>query len=76
MAKRNKVRWTGGRIRSLRQHLRMTQQELSDELGIRQQTVSEWERALYLPRGSSATLLTIVAERSGFDYGAIDDSAT
>ena len=37
-------------------------------MGIRQQTVSEWETGLYTPRGSSRTLLNIIAERASFDY--------
>ena len=50
-----------------------TQQELADDLGTRQQTISEWETAVYKPRGASATLLTIVAERAGFKYEADGD---
>ena len=48
----------------------MTQQELADELGTRQQTISEWETGMYRPRGASATLLSIIAERANFDYRA------
>lgn len=48
----------------------MTQQELADELGTRQQTISEWETGMYRPRGASATLLSIIAERADFDYTA------
>ena len=32
------------------------------KLGIRQQTVSEWETGAYLPRGGSLTLLNMIAE--------------
>jgi len=46
----------------------MTQQELAEELGTRQQTISEWETGMYSPRGTSSTVLSIVAERSGFKY--------
>ena len=52
----------------MRKHLGLTQQELADELGTRQQTISEWETGMYKPRGTSNTLLTIVAERAGFEY--------
>ena len=48
----------------------MTQQELADELGMRQQTISEWETGMYRPRGGTATLLSIIAERANFAYGA------
>ena len=58
-------------MRALRAHLNLTQQELSGELGTRQQTISEWERGIYRPRGTSRTLLNLIAERAGFEYGAV-----
>jgi DNA-binding transcriptional regulator YiaG len=58
--------WDASSIRALRDHLGMTQQELADELGARQQTVSEWETGRYRPRGVSARLLERVAEEKGF----------
>lgn len=61
-------KWNKRKIRALRQHLRMTQAEMAEELGTRQQTISEWERGLYEPRGASATVLGMVAERAGFEY--------
>jgi DNA-binding transcriptional regulator YiaG len=48
--------------------MRLTQSRLAEQLGTRQQTISEWETGMYRPRGTSATLLTLVAERSGFKY--------
>lgn len=69
--KRSKRRqWNKDDIRALRQHLGLTQAKLAEELGTRQQTISEWETGMYQPRGASATLLSIVAERSGFKYKA------
>ena len=62
--------WNGDSVRALRRHLGLTQQQLSEELGTRQQTISEWETGLYRPRGASSTVLNMVAERSGFRYGA------
>lgn len=67
-AKRPKYDWSATRIRALRRHLDMTQQEMSDELGVRQQTVSDWELGYHHPRGGMARLLTIVAERANFGY--------
>jgi len=61
--------WDGRRVRSLRRHLGLSQDELAGELGTRQQTVSEWETGRYRPRGASSRLLSIVAERAGFEYG-------
>ncbi len=43
---------------------------MADELGVRQQTVSEWEVGAYEPRGASRTVLSLVAERAGFRYSA------
>lgn len=60
-------------VRALRQHLGLTQQELGEELGMRQQTVSEWETGQYRPRGASARLLTLIAERAGFEYDVTED---
>ena len=62
--------WDSESIQALRRHLGLTQQELSDRLGTRQQTISEWETGMYRPRGASAKLLSIVAERARFGYQA------
>ncbi len=48
----------------------LTQHELAERLGTRQQTISEWETGMYKPRGTSVTLLSIVAERAKFEYKA------
>jgi DNA-binding transcriptional regulator YiaG len=55
--------WDGESVRALREQLGLTQRELADELGVRQQTVSEWETGMYRPRGASARMLRVVAER-------------
>jgi len=55
-------------VRGLRRHLALTQEELAAQLGVRQQTVSEWETGAYQPRGASERLLAIVAERASFPY--------
>jgi len=68
--KKKKRRWSKEEVRALRQHLNLTQVKLAEELGTRQQTISEWEKGMYRPRGASATLLSIIAERSGFTYRA------
>jgi DNA-binding transcriptional regulator YiaG len=62
--------WDAGRVRALRRHLEMTQDEMARELGTRQQTISEWETGMYRPRGLSERLLSLVAERAGFQYDA------
>jgi DNA-binding transcriptional regulator YiaG len=69
MAKRRRAEWDAESVRGLRRHLALTQEQLAEELGVRQQTVSEWETGAYRPRGASARLLTLVAERAEFEYG-------
>ena len=69
--KRNQ--WDGEKIHALRAHLKLTQNEMAEQLGTRQQTISEWEKGMYCPRGASSTLLSIVAERAKFKYQASDD---
>ena len=68
--KKKKRQWSKEEVRALRQHLNLTQMKLAEELGTRQQTISEWEKGMYQPRGASAMLLSIIAERSGFAYKA------
>ena len=72
MTRKKQVEWNADGIRALRRHLGLTQYELAEELGTRQQTISEWETGMYKPKGTSSTLLTIVAERAQFDYKAGD----
>jgi len=62
--------WDGEKIHALRTHLKLTQNEMAEQLGTRQQTISEWEKGMYCPRGASSTLLSIVAERAKFKYHA------
>ena len=68
--KAKRPQWNSQRIQALRCHLGLTQRELADRLGTRQQTISEWETGMYKPRGASATLLSITAERARFEYSA------
>ncbi len=67
----SRVQWDSEYIQALRRHLGLTQRELAERLGTRQQTISEWETGMYKPRGASATLLSIIAERAEFKYQAI-----
>ena len=61
--------WDRARIRALRYHMGLTQDGFARHLGVRQQTVSEWETGVYEPRGTSVTVLRMVAEKSSFAYG-------
>jgi len=72
----NRPQWDSEHIQALRHHLGLTQRELADRLGTRQQTISEWEIGMYKPRGASSTLLSIIAERAKFEYHAIPSKET
>jgi transcriptional regulator with XRE-family HTH domain len=60
--------WTAERVSALRQHLGLTQRQFAEELGTEQQRISEWETGTHHPSRITATLLALVAERSGFTY--------
>ncbi|MBM01858.1 MAG: hypothetical protein CL762_03980 [Chloroflexi bacterium] len=54
--------WNSQSIKDLRKSLDLSQSAFSKKLGIRQQTVSEWETGVYSPRGGSITLLDMVSK--------------
>ncbi len=56
--------WHAEAVRSLRYQLRLSQSEMAQHLGVRQQTVSDWETGIYLPRGASRRVLSMVAEQT------------
>ncbi len=62
------VLWNSELVKGLRRHLSLTQEQFADELGVRQQTISEWERDIYEPSRATSKYLTLVAERAGFKY--------
>ena len=74
-SKKSNRAWDAGAVRALRLHLGVTQQLLAQEMGTRQQTISEWETGLYQPRGLSQRLLSIVAEQADFRYEAKQEDA-
>jgi len=62
--------WDAESIAGLRARLGLTQAEMADALGVRQQTVSEWETGRYRPRGASTRVLRFLAEeRAPYDAG-------
>jgi DNA-binding transcriptional regulator YiaG len=66
--RRARQEWDAQRIRALREHMKMTQQQMADELEVRQQTISEWETGIHKPHRSTQKTLSMVAERAGFAY--------
>lgn len=54
-----KTKWTKELIRSTREDLGLSQDELADKLGCRQQTISSWEVGFYSPGNAYQKLLTL-----------------
>lgn len=60
--------WSAESITELRARLGLTQAEMAGALGVRQQTISEWETGRYQPRGASVRMLQFLAEaRAPYD---------
>ncbi len=65
--------WTPAEVLALRRRLGLSQAAMARRLGVRQQTVSDWETGLHRPRGPSARLLRLLAEeRAPYDAGPGD----
>jgi DNA-binding transcriptional regulator YiaG len=48
--------------------MNLNQMELARILGLRQQTVSEWETGVYRPTRGRSKHLTMVAEKAAFPF--------
>ena len=56
--------WNQAAIKSLRKTLKLTQAEFADTLGVRRQTVSEWENGVYSPDRSTRKHLQLIAQQT------------
>ena len=54
----------GGEVAGLREALGISQAELAARLGVRQQTVSDWETGTHAPQGAARRMLSMVAEEA------------
>lgn len=61
------ILWDRSAIRALRKYLGLTQAKFAEEMGVRRQTVSEWENGVYQPDRSTAKHLGLLAEQKEFD---------
>lgn len=61
------ILWNQSAIRALRKHLGLTQAKFAEEMGVRRQTVSEWETGVYEPNRSTAKHLGLLAKQKKFD---------
>ncbi|MFG6095591.1 helix-turn-helix transcriptional regulator [Leptothoe sp. ISB3NOV94-8A] len=60
------VVWQQDAIKALRKHMSLTQAQFAQELGVRRQTVSEWENGVYDPDRSKTKFLELIAKQSNF----------
>ncbi|MEM7345283.1 MAG: helix-turn-helix transcriptional regulator [Chloroflexota bacterium] len=68
------VLWDGELVKILREHKGWSQSELAQEMGVRQQTISEWETGMYSPSRAMSKFLGLIAERANFKYGSDEGS--
>ncbi|PSN18538.1 transcriptional regulator [filamentous cyanobacterium CCP5] len=60
------ILWKEDAIRALRKHMGLTQADFAQELGVRRQTISEWENGVYDPDRSTTKFLELVAKQANF----------
>lgn len=68
--------WRADEIKSLREFAGWSQQDLAERLGVRQQTVSDWELGIHASRRSMGKLLQMIAESVGYPYQTKGDDET
>ncbi|MBD1837899.1 helix-turn-helix domain-containing protein [Coleofasciculus sp. FACHB-64] len=68
------VLWNRDLIKALRLHMGLTQVAFAQSLGVRQKTVSDWEKGAYAPTRSKSKHLELVAGIAGFRYMGSSES--
>lgn len=63
----DEIIWRRDAIKALRKHMQLTQAQFAQELGVRRQTVSEWENGVYDPDRSTTKFLSLVAKQASFE---------
>ncbi len=64
--KDGEIVWQQDAIKALRKYMNLTQSEFAQALGVRRQTVSEWENGVYEPDRSTMKFLELIAKQSDF----------
>lgn len=64
--KHGEIEWNGKAIKALRACKGLNQEQFASELGVRRETVSEWENSKYEPDRSKRKLLDIIAKQASF----------
>ncbi len=60
------IEWNGKAIKALRAYKGLNQEQFASELGVRRETVSEWENSKYEPDRSKRKLLALIAKQANF----------
>ena len=60
------ITWNADAIKALRIHKELNQEQFASELGVRRETVSEWENSKYEPDRSKCKLLNMIAKQANF----------
>ncbi|MBE9155298.1 helix-turn-helix transcriptional regulator [Nodosilinea sp. LEGE 06152] len=68
-----KIIWQQDAIRALRKHMNLTQMEFAEQMGVRRQTISEWENGVYEPDRSTAKFLELIAKHANFEAPAAEN---
>ncbi|MBW4485018.1 MAG: helix-turn-helix domain-containing protein [Tildeniella torsiva UHER 1998/13D] len=64
--KHGQIEWNGKAIKALRACKGLNQEQFASELGVRRETVSEWENSKYEPDRSKRKLLDMIAKQASF----------
>ncbi|MEM9486425.1 MAG: helix-turn-helix transcriptional regulator [Cyanobacteria bacterium P01_F01_bin.116] len=70
--KEGTIVWQQDAIKALRKHMSLTQAQFAQELGVRRQTVSEWENGVYDPDRSTTKFLELIAKQADFQKTVSD----
>lgn len=60
------ITWKADAIKALRIYKGLNQEQFASELGVRRETVSEWENSKYEPDRSKCKLLSMIAKQAYF----------
>lgn len=64
--KDDEIVWNQDAVKALRKYMGLTQAKFAAEMGVRRQTVSEWENGVYEPDRSTAKHLELIAKQASF----------
>ncbi|PSN11150.1 transcriptional regulator [filamentous cyanobacterium CCT1] len=65
-SKDGEIDWKGNAVKALRLYKGLSQEQFANELGVRRETVSEWENSRYEPDRSKRKLLSLIAKQVNF----------